>query len=163
MKLLPIYTTKNDDNWKCSFFCINQKNKNLSYRQKHEPEIKNQTLHTMRNYHKGVWKGGKMKNKKKKSNKWASFICTQAKQINTCSELAIEPWQASINTLVGSPKIGWAWSCSFNEFMSSQPVMNTKMAPGLSLVHMWHKAFSVRLKPIESGFQQARDSRVLKL
>lgn len=79
---------------------------------------------------------------------------------STCSALAIEPWHANSKTLLGSPNSGWDWSWSFNEFMSSQPVIKTKTAPGLSFLMMWQRTCSIRLNPIESGFQEAKESRV---
>lgn len=81
----------------------------------------------------------------------------------TCSALGIEPWHARSRTLAGSPRRGLAWSWSFKELMSSHPVINTKTAPGLSFRQIWHKTLSMRLKPIESGFQQDSESRVLGL
>lgn len=78
----------------------------------------------------------------------------------TCSELAIEPWQVSNNTRLESPNIGWACSLSLREFMSSQPVIKTRTAPGLSFSQIWHRRYSMRLKPIQSGFQHDNDSLV---
>lgn len=75
----------------------------------------------------------------------------------------MEPWHASNKTLFVSPRRGLAWSWSFKEFMSSQPVIKTKTAPGLSFLHIWQSTCSMRLKPIESGFQHDRDSWVRTL
>ena len=80
----------------------------------------------------------------------------------TCSAVAIEPWHASSKTLFGSPNNGCAFSWSFKQLISSHPVMKTKTAPGRSLRHMWHRTASMRLNPMQSGFQFARESRVLE-
>lgn len=83
--------------------------------------------------------------------------------IDTCSKVAIEPWHASNRTRFVSPNVGWDWSLSFSELMSSHPVMKTKTAPGLSFSQILHKRYSMRLKPIQSGFQQDKDSLVCVL
>lgn len=75
----------------------------------------------------------------------------------------MEPWHARSNTRLWSPNKGWAWSWSFKEFISSQPVIKTKTAPGLSFLTMWQSTCSIRLKPIESGHQQDNESWVRRL
>lgn len=77
----------------------------------------------------------------------------------TCSDVAIEPWQVKRSTLLGSPKSGWALSWSLMQLISSQPVMKTKTAPGLSFRHIWHNTASIRLNPMQSGVQHDKESR----
>lgn len=75
----------------------------------------------------------------------------------------MEPWHVSNNTLLGSPKRGWALTWSLKQLISSQPVINTNTAPGRSFRHIWHKTASIRLNPIQSGDQQDSESRALEL
>lgn len=75
----------------------------------------------------------------------------------------MEPWHVSNKTLLGSPRRGWALTWSLRQLISSQPVINTKTAPGRSFRHIWHKTASIRLNPIQSGDQQDSESRALEL